>query len=59
MPTVPSTKPVINLVMDQELIDRVDDFRFAHRFPSRAAAIKWLLEWGLDQRPAPRDERTR
>ena len=47
---MPSTKPLINLVMDPKLVERIDDFRFANRFPSRAAAIKWLLNWALDQR---------
>lgn len=48
---MPSTKPVLNLIMEPELIERIDDFRFANRFPSRAAAIKWLLTWALDQSP--------
>ncbi len=52
---MPSTKPLINLVMDPELVERIDDFRFANRFPSRAAAIKWLLTWALDQRAGADD----
>jgi len=44
---MPSTKPLLHIVMAQELIDRIDDFRFAHRYPSRAAAIKALIEAGL------------
>lgn len=48
---MPSTKPLINLVMEPELIERIDDFRFARRFPSRAAAMKWLLTWALDRQP--------
>jgi hypothetical protein len=35
---------------------RADDFRFKHRFESRAAAIKWLLPWVLDQKPKPAGE---
>ncbi|MFA5265982.1 MAG: hypothetical protein WC378_19345 [Opitutaceae bacterium] len=50
---MPSKKPLIALVMDEELIEAIDDFRFAHRFESRAAAIKWLLAWALKQRPEP------
>ena len=45
-------KPVMNFVIDPDLLARVDDFRFKNRFSSRAAAIKWLLEWALKQRPA-------
>jgi hypothetical protein len=32
-----------------DLLKRVDDFRFRNRFASRAAAIKWLLEWALER----------
>jgi Arc/MetJ-type ribon-helix-helix transcriptional regulator len=48
-----NTKPLIHLVMDQELVDRIDDFRFANRFPSRNAAIKYMLLAFLDQPTAP------
>lgn len=46
---MPSDKPLVHLVMDPDLIKRLDDFRFTHRFQSRAAAIKWLLEAALDR----------
>jgi hypothetical protein len=46
-------KPILNFVIDLELLKRVDDFRFKHRFKSRAAAIKWLLDWALSQKPVP------
>jgi hypothetical protein len=50
-------KPLLNFLIEQDLLDRVDDFRFKHRFESRAAAIKWLLSWALDQKPKPPEER--
>jgi hypothetical protein len=46
-------KPLLNFVIEPDLLKRVDDFRFKHRFPTRAAAIKWLLDWALNQKPAP------
>ena len=46
-----SPKPLLTLVIEPELLKRVDDFRFKQRFASRAAAIKWLLAWALDQKP--------
>ena len=49
-------KPVMNFVIEPELLKRVDDFRFKHRFDSRAAAIKWLLAYALDQKPKPEGE---
>ncbi len=45
-------KPLLNFLVEPELLKRVDDFRFKNRFDSRAAAIKWLLDWALDQKPA-------
>lgn len=48
-----SDKPLLNFVIEPELLKRLDDFRFKHRFASRAAAIKWLLEWSLKQNPKP------
>jgi len=46
-----SEKPYLNFVIDPELLKRLDDFRFLERFPTRAAAIKWLLDWALKQKP--------
>jgi hypothetical protein len=48
-----SDKPYLNFVIDPELLKRLDDFRFRQRFATRAAAIKWLLDWALKQKPAP------
>lgn len=44
-------KPFLSFVIDPALLKRVDDFRFKNRFATRAAAIKWLLAWALDQKP--------
>jgi hypothetical protein len=43
------------------LLKRIDDFRFKYRFVSRAAAIKWLVAAALDAqlKPSPQDERTK
>ena len=46
-------KPILNFVIDPELLQRVDDFRYKQRFPTRAAAVKWLLLWALKQKPQP------
>lgn len=55
---MPSDKPLLNFVVEEELLKRMDDFRYEHRFPTRAAAIKWLLDWALKQRPVPKPEET-
>jgi hypothetical protein len=46
-----SDKPLLNFVIEPDLLKRLDDFRFKNRFGTRAAAIKWLLAWALDQKP--------
>jgi hypothetical protein len=52
-----SDKPLLNFVIEPDLLKRLDDFRFKNRFATRAAAIKWLLAWALDQKPAvPKNE---
>ena len=47
-----SDKPLLNFVIEPDLLKRLDDFRYKNRFSTRAAAIKWLLAWALDQKPA-------
>jgi hypothetical protein len=51
-----SEKPFLSFLVEDALRKRLDGFRFKNRFASRAGAIKWLLSWALDQKPAvPRD----
>lgn len=45
---MPTDKQVLNFVVEPELVSRLDEFRFKSRFPTRAAAIKWLLWQALD-----------
>lgn len=49
--SVPSKKPFLAFVIEPELLDRLDEFQHERRFPTRAAAIKWLLAWAMDQNP--------
>ncbi len=44
---MPSQKLKIMLVMGDELIKRIDDYRFSHRIGSRAEAIRRLLDEAL------------
>jgi metal-responsive CopG/Arc/MetJ family transcriptional regulator len=50
-----SEKPILNFVVDRELLERLDEFRFENRFDSRAQAVKWLLDYALAQKPYPRN----
>ena len=49
-------KLLLNFYVEPEMLKRIDDFHHKHRFKNRAAAIKWLLDWALKQKPVP-DER--
>lgn len=49
-----TNKTLLNFIVDENLLKRIEDFRFKNRFPSRAAAIKWLLDWALKQKPPVR-----
>lgn len=44
---MPSDKPKILFVIDQELLKRIDDFRFDNRIASRSEAVRQLIEAGL------------
>ena len=48
------SKNLLNFIVDDSLLKRIDDFRFKNRFPTRAGAIKWLLDWALKQKPSVR-----
>lgn len=47
MSPMPTEKPKIILVMENELLTRIDDFRFENRINSRSDAIRRLIEEGL------------
>jgi hypothetical protein len=49
-------KRLLNFVVEPDLLKRIDDFRYEQRFPTRAAAIKWLLDWALIQNPSVKQE---
>lgn len=42
-----SKKPFLSFVIDEDLLKKIDDYRFRNRFESRAAAVKHLLELAL------------
>ncbi len=46
---------MLHVVVRPDLLKRLDDYRFEKRFPSRSAALKYLLDWALKQNPEPKD----
>lgn len=50
---MPADTQMITTNMERELLARVDDFRFGKRFKSRAAAMKYLMDFALKANPEP------
>ncbi|HLX43600.1 MAG TPA: hypothetical protein VKR43_09210 [Bryobacteraceae bacterium] len=50
-----SEKPFLHFVVEPELLKKLDDFYHKHKFPSRAAAIKWLLDAAMKAKLAPKE----
>lgn len=46
---MPTEKPRFTVIVDEELLKRIDDFRFENRYPSRSAATLELIRLGLEQ----------
>jgi len=44
---MPTEKPKIIFVADNELVERLDDFRFENRINSRSEAIRRLMDEAL------------
>ena len=53
MESTEQEKQMVHIRFDADLLKRVDDFRFKHRFETRTAAMGWLLTWALKQKPIP------
>ena len=46
---MPTEKPRYTVIVDKELLQEIDDFRFEHRFPSRSTATVELIRRGIEQ----------
>ena len=45
---MPTEKPRLTIALDEELLAKIDDFRFENRYPSRSAAVIALIESGIN-----------
>ena len=46
---MPTEKPRYTIIVDDDLLRLIDDFRFENRFPSRSAATLDLIRRGIEQ----------
>jgi len=44
---MPTEKPRYTVIMDDELLKQIDDFRFENRYASRSAATLELIRLGM------------
>ena len=51
---MPTDKPKIIFIADDELLERLDDFRFENRINSRSEAIRRLIDEGLKKYEKPK-----
>lgn len=45
---MPTEKPRYTIIVDEELLKEIDDFRFENRYPSRSAATLDLIRLGME-----------
>ena len=45
---MPTKKPRYTVIVDEEMLKRIDDFRFDNRYPSRSAATLALIRIGME-----------
>lgn len=45
---MPTEKPRYTVTVDDELLKKIDDFRFENRYPSRSAATLELIRLGME-----------
>lgn len=45
---MPTEKPRYTVTVDEELLKKIDDFRFENRYPSRSAATLELIRLGIE-----------
>ncbi len=46
---MPTEKPRYTIIVDEEMLKQIDDFRFENRYPSRSAATLELIRLGMEQ----------
>ena len=53
---MPTEKPRFTVIVDEELLKQIDDFRFENRYPSRSAATLELIRLGIQQIKKEKDK---
>lgn len=46
---MPTEKPRYTITLDEEMLKKIDDFRFENRFPNRTQATLELIRIGIEE----------
>ena len=46
---LPTKKPIISIVLDEETLSKVEDFQFDNRIPSRSKALNEIIKLGIEK----------
>lgn len=46
---MPTQKPIISIVLDEETLKKVEDFQFENRIPSRSKALNEIIRLGMEK----------
>ena len=52
---MPTDKPKILLILDEDLLERIDDYRYENRIPARNEAIRRLIDESLQRYEKKKD----
>lgn len=55
---MPTEKPRITVVVDDDMLQQIEDFRFENRYPSRSAAMVELIRLDIEQIKKEQAEKT-
>ena len=47
-------KQMVHMLLDANLLERIDTFWHDNRFPTRAEAVRWLIQAALGKKLAPK-----
>lgn len=50
---MPTDKPRYTIIVDEEMLKQIDDFRFENRYASRSAATLELIRLGMESLKNP------
>ena len=54
---MPTKRPIISVVLDDEMLEKVDDYRFENRISSRSKALNELIKKGIIELEKEQEEK--